>query len=287
MTNLVEVFKETLSVEEASSLTVDKYVAVVNEMLEIVGKEALEISVMDLKLVWLKKLKESNANRTVNNKIAGIRKFFKMMKDYDIIESNPADKIELLKNDSEYQREIWTVEEIKEVISGCKDLRTKAVMEMLIHSGLRIDECISITMDEYQSGKFTQDGVEYVYMNLITKGNKKRDIYIKLENLYNVEKYIQEKRKECIEEENWLFVSNSKKKMKADNVNNSMKKAVKECGIDKEISAHLLRSAYTTNIIENHGLESACSIMNHSSINITAIYWNRNDNLNKDIMMSL
>lgn len=274
---IIDILAKNLEVENASTHTIKSYISTIEELSIILNKDIISINVVDLKLVWIPALQEKgNSNRTINQKISAIKKLYSILCDMDILKENPLQKIKLLKNNSNYSRNIWTKEEIEIVIDKAKNIRDKAIISFMFNTGCRIEEALTVKLEDFLNNNII----------LKTKGNKRREIVLNQKTKDIIIEYINTKRKDSIDGIQWLFVSNTCKKMNKDNVNNSIKKAIKQAGFeDREITSHNIRSMWITEVIEKYGVAVASKAVGHSNINTTMIYYNENVRKSKEIML--
>lgn len=270
---VIEIYIQNMKVEQLSDATIDNYTRLVEEMRSIVGKDYMEIKYMDLKLTWMSELSNrNNSNRTINIKIAAVKKLYEMLFDFELLEKNPAEKIKALEDDSQYQRNVWSKEEILKLIDTAKNLRDKALVALLLNTGLRISEVTEMTLEQYQQ--------EVIHVTC--KGGVKRDIYLSENTRHIVDEYIAKGRKNSGIDN--LLVGNQGKPLRSDNCSATLKKLSAKAGINKNICNHNIRATFATEVIKQHGLSAACSILKHSSPKVTQIYWNQDESETKDIM---
>lgn len=116
---------------------------------------------------------------TVNNKLSGISKYFKLLSAEHIIRGNPVDDIERpkLKRDGgttplipvQHAEELLNSIDTSTVIGK----RDKAVLGILTYSGLRVGAIANLKLES-----FAFDGTQYLF-NVIEKGGKDRSIPVR------------------------------------------------------------------------------------------------------------
>ncbi|MGL5692259.1 MAG: tyrosine-type recombinase/integrase [Bacteroidales bacterium] len=272
---MLKVFKQSLEAESKSDNTIKKYVEVVEEMLSIINKPVEEIKFMDLKLTWVKAIKDKNADSTYNLKVNALKKFFSTMIDFEFLEKDPSEKLELTKVDN-VQDEYLTKEQIKTLIDTCKNTRLKAMILIMATTGVRVSELININLDDYLNGKVVVD----------CKGGKTRELTFTQQTNEAIEAYLPN-RKEKDGCKN-LFTSNVGLKLNRQNISTSLKTLGIKCGIEADIMhPHIFRAMFTTSIATEYGIQVAQRILKHSSITTTSRYTRLQDDVKKQAELSV
>ena len=208
---------------------------------------------------------------SINRKIISLKGFYEYCKvNRKNIEHNPFDGQVMFmeqktRKKSAYiqsrpektQREILTLEEFSRIIREMdirhkgernfefNSARNKFLFSLLFTTGLRIDECLEITLSDIEK-------TEYGYMINIpyTKTGVSKRIPISgvVENYYKDYMYVRPWRQTDI-----LFLSSNRKKLALQNTLDILSKYTKMCNIDKHITNHSLRHSFRT-IITGRGV---------------------------------
>ncbi|MGL5690066.1 MAG: tyrosine-type recombinase/integrase, partial [Bacteroidales bacterium] len=205
-------------------------------------------------------------------KIVAVKGFFKTMHDFELINTNPAEKLEAPSIERNIDKEHWTKEEVLTLVNTAKNKRDKAITMFLLYTGLRISEALEVTLEQYQQDKFV----------CVCKGGVKREIYVSKECRTIVDEYINTNRKEGC---GHLFVSNMGNQMSRQNVDTMLKKLAKKAGFDKPISPHEMRHAFASEIGFKYGVEVLREVIGHSSIQTSQLYMHMDKNKIKDVMV--
>lgn len=97
---------------------------------------------------FLKHLSDVNyTKKTISRKINAIKTFFKYLSDQKVIESDPAQFVQHPKLEQNAPRILTKIEyrALRDTVKD--DVRTKAIVEILIQTGLRISELAAMKMD--------------------------------------------------------------------------------------------------------------------------------------------
>lgn len=218
---------------------------------------------------------------TQNYYVIVIRGFLKFLVRSDITSLSP-NKIDLGKTE---QRTVdfLNIEEISSLLkasygSSLQQLRDYAIMMLLFSAGLRISELAKLDRDSINLDKqeFSIKG----------KGNKVRIVFISDVSKKSLEKYL-EKRTDA---DMALFIRLVKNQNNTNDLRLShrsiqrmIKKYATEAGIIKNVTPHVLRHSFATNLLENGAdIRSVQALLGHASINTTQIYTHVTDtNLKK------
>ena len=171
-----------------------------------------------------------------------------------------------------------TVEEIDKVIGATKSLQEKFMFELILGTGLRESEVVSLRPSDFnEDGSFKivgKGGNEYI-LQMSDRLHQLMQIYLSQRDLTK----------------EYLFYSRSRTgknpKLSPLSVNARLKEALSKTDIpierQKLLSAHKLRATLITWVIKNHGIEAARQAARHQNLNTTQIY-NNAGNLGREAM---
>jgi site-specific recombinase XerD len=149
--------------------------------------------------------------------------------------------------------------------SELRDLRDRAMLELLFSTGLRVSELASLTVDtDFQSGEFSIRG----------KGSKIRVVFVSPEAKEIVSKYLKARK----DMEEALFVRiDQKGRVMGPLGRRSIERAIKdraiEAGISKKVTPHVMRHMFATDLLSNGAdLRSVQMLLGHANISTTQIY---------------
>jgi site-specific recombinase XerD len=144
-------------------------------------------------------------------------------------------------------------------------LRDKALITLLLGTGMRVSECVGIDIGDID---FNVNGIR-----IIRKGGKEVVIYFGEEVEKALKDYIAERTKEENESKidpNALFLSIQKKRIGVRAVQNLVKKYTDTLATNKRLSPHKLRSTYGTELYRATGdIYLVADVLGHSDVNTT------------------
>ena len=166
---------------------------------------------------------------------------------------------------------VLTTEEVTRLLeqpggTSPKELRDKAMLELLYATGIRVSELISLRVSDVNLR------MEYL---TCSDGHKERIIPFGMIARKALEAYLAEGRPKLIsdEKEDRLFTNCSGQPMSRQGFWKLMKGYGKKAGIEAEITPHMLRHSFAAHMVGNGAdLKSVQEMLGHSDISTTQIY---------------
>lgn len=225
--------------------------------------------------------KQEKSSATISRNVASIRSFFQYLFKKGIVTENPAEGMELPKVERKFP-EILSLEKVELLLEQPngevdKEIRDKAMLELLYATGIRVTELISLKMEDIN-----------LHLEYIRCGSdaKSRMIPFGTQAKRSLEKYIGQVRKEMLSDqgEETLFVNCSGKPMTRQGFWKIIKAYARKAGIDEDITPHMLRHSFAAHLIENGAdLRSVQEMLGHSDISTTQMYARMKDQKLKNV----
>lgn len=283
--NLIQIWYNDITKQpfKKTELTRDNYMKQINYFLDYMNNKPLaEITTKDIK-GYMQSLNVSDS--TYDVKLASISSLYKILKydvtTEDIIKENPTYGVFRVKVKNKEKIPL-TKDEERALLQNCKNKRDYAIILTLLSTGLRINELINLTLEQYQN-RDEYNGIELV----VTKRSKKRIIYLNDKVISAIEDYLTVRKDGC----NKLFVSNGSEKMGRSCLTRSFKNIAFRAGFTEErisqIAPHLMRVTCGSDMGEKGiPIQVIQKILGHSDINVTASRYvkTRNESI-KDAMV--
>ena len=214
--------------------------------------------------------KQRKAGSTVSRNIASIRAFFQFLQRKGMITENPAADLELPKVEKKVP-EILSLDKVELLLEQpCgdepKEVRDKAMLELLYATGIRVTELISL--------KVTDINLQLEYIRCGSDA-KSRIIPIGAQAKFSLRRYMEKVRSHMVlhPDEEILFVNCNGKPMTRQGFWKIIKAYAKKAGIEEDITPHMLRHSFAAHLIENGAdLRSVQEMLGHSDISTTQIY---------------
>ena len=288
---------EYIEIEKGRSLkTVENYNHYLTRFLEFSKNDnpvnITDDSVREFRL-WLNRQSTGNnratgvtlSKKTQNYYLIALRAFLKYLARQEVKSMAP-ERIELAKV-SERSLDLITHEELEKLLNSpkgadLKDLRDKAILELLFSTGLRVAELCSLTSDiNLNSDELSIRG----------KGGKVRVVFISDIAKKSVKNYLSARKD--ISDALFVQIENEigkkdKKKIQNPLTRRSIERIVKQhavkAGISKKVTPHTMRHLFATDLLSNGAdIRSVQSLLGHSSIITTQIYTHVTDKHLRDI----
>lgn len=218
--------------------------------------------------------------------ISGIRGFFKYLLMENVIKSDPSELLELPQFTKKLP-DFLTQEEIDLALNAI-DLskkegeRNRAIFEVLYSCGLRASELVNL--------KITNLHFDEGFVRVIGKGEKERLVPLGKVAQNEMESYLFGSREEVNPKsghENFVFLNRRGRQLSRVMVFNIVKEAVRQAGIQKNVSPHTLRHSFATHLVEGGAdLRAVQEMLGHESITTTEIYTHLSKGYLKEAIMS-
>lgn len=225
--------------------------------------------------------KENFAASTVSRNIATLKAFFNYLFKQGVIMEDPAERLKAPRIEKKLPG-ILTVEEVTLLMnqpSGTsnKEIRDKAMLELLYATGIRVSELISLTVDDINmtSG--------YIRVN---EGSRERIIPFGSVAKQALKNYLKNARNGMIasDDEKILFTNCSGQPMSRQGFWKVLKQYAKRAGIEEDITPHTLRHSFAAHLVENGAdLHSVQEMLGHSDVSTTQIYARLTSNRIKEV----
>lgn len=271
----IELFKEKLEADNKSPETIRAYMNDIKEMLLYVSKNENEISYADL-IKWKYNLTNTlkRAGSTVNRKITTVTEYFNFLMKIKIANENPALGLGYVQNIPVEKKEYIPMSTAKELLRYGKNPRDKAIIAVYLTTGLRVQELINLTLEDYNGTS----------ANIVTKRHKMRSIVFNSDCRKYVDEYLKVRKRTIY---NNLFISNQGTPMQPNSISKTLKVIAKRAGISETISNHSLRHTFCSNVCDNYGVAMAKEVIGHSSINTTQRYCHNTEQQIQNVITSV
>lgn len=271
-------FLQMMSVERgAAANTLENYRRDLENLHDALARrnKRLETATTEDLRDYIHKLLDSGyAPRTSARRLSAIKQFFKFMYGERIRNDDPAQSLDSPKLGRPLPKYL-TESEVEDLLKEArndttpKGLRLLAMLEILYACGLRVSELISLPQSAFQ---------KHTTSLIVTgKGNKERMVPLTKSAKQAVEVY-QNVRSEFVrkgQESKWLFPSKSAREghINRQSFDRELRNISLKAGIEKNVSAHVLRHSFATHLLNNDiDLRSLQQMLGHADISTTTIY---------------
>src|SRR4030042_4211266 len=205
---------------------------------------------------------------TINRAICSIRGFFKYLATYEVILTNPIEETSLYIKSINRIKEIFSIDEINAFLDNIKDLRDKAIFELIYSSALRLGDVVNLKIEDVNLKE---------RIITIKEGKGKKDRYLVFSNIaeiylriYIEKERIKELKKAPKQDRSYLFITKNGRLHNC-YVQKKMKKYLNEADIpNKALSPHSIRHTTATHLLEaGCNIRYVAELLGHESLDTT------------------
>ncbi|MBM3271087.1 MAG: site-specific tyrosine recombinase XerD [Candidatus Sericytochromatia bacterium] len=216
---------------------------------------------------YVKHMRDRNlASSSIARKLAALKTFYHWLLREQIVERDPTLELERPKLPRGLPM-VLTQSEVTRLVEGQRDLRDRAILELLYAGGLRVSELTTLNVPD-----ISFDGG---YLRCIGKGSKERMVPLSQTALKALEAYLAHLRPKIRARptERALFLNYAGRRLTRQAIWKVVKEAAKMAGIAKEITPHTLRHSFATHLLENGAdLRAVQEMLGHADISTTQLY---------------
>lgn len=265
-------YASCLVLDGKSPKTVKQYVREIRLLAEFFGNRPLaELDVESIRIYLASFVRQGTSKCTINNYRNYISAFYHWMHREHLIDINPCEMIPAVK----FKRKVkvpFSEVDIDKLRSACSSIRNRAIMEVLLSSGIRVSELCNLDIDDI-------DLTSYRVVVHDGKGGKDRVTYINKVAAFHLTKYLNIRKHKS----NALFVTYPNRdvvfqdRLDPDAVRKMFSTLGYRAGVPK-VHPHKFRRTFATTMY-NKGMDlhQIQMLLGHDSIDTTLGYITSND----------
>lgn len=289
----IESFKQSLIHEKQSSdHTVKNYLRDLEEFsgyLKEFQPHCLSNSQLKIQLInpliirsYLAVLYKKNSASSIARKLSSLRSFFRHHQKKGNLKNNPASSIHSPKIPKKLPN-FLNIDEVFQLLDfpvedNFQGRRQEAVLELLYSTGLRVSECVGLDLEDIDFASKT--------IRVLGKGNKERIVPIGQKAIERIRTYLHFRELTLGSKSSTksLFINQRGARLSVRSVQRLVDKAIRDSGVSKKISPHVIRHTYATHLL-NAGadLRAIQELLGHASLSTTQKY----THLNLDQLMKV
>jgi len=292
ITGLLDEYKSSLEALNRSPKTIEWYTAILRSFFGFLKTNGLMKPVSELGKKELKAyisyrqnakrwpnnpyINEENRGRlsaySIQGDVRAIKAFWGWLYNEEFVDKNTLAKFSLPKV-PQLTLKTLTGEQIEIILnaighSSSQEVKYRCIVFLLLDSGLRISELVSIKNDDLD--------LIHGFITVLGKGQKQRIVPISPLTRKEITKYIKYYRRGlCSEESHYLFPASNGERVSATGVRQYMRRLCMREGLDgiKKLYPHLLRHTFATqSIAKGANVFTVKEIMGHKSLQTTMKY---------------
>lgn len=256
---LLRRYRACLMVDGKSKNTIAIYTLVIQKLSDMLQKPFPEIGTYDIRFFLASCQEKGISNRTLENYRAYCSSFFQWLTDDEVIQKNPVLSIKPIKYKDEIRKAFSDVE-LDALRSNCKNSKTRAMIEFLVSTGVRVTE---LTLMEIADVDFNTLAVHVRN----GKGNKERITYMTSVAAKHLKKYLSTR----TDDNPTLFIGQRGQYSKG-GIENVLRTLGKTAEVEN-VHPHRFRRTFATNLVKR-GMEiqEVQKLLGHSDIKTTMVY---------------
>ena len=211
-----------------------------------------------------------SAASSVSRSVASIKSFFLFMLRQGMIHQDPSEILKPPHIDKKAPKTL-TVEEVRSLLaqpscSSPKEIRDKAMLELLYATGLRVSELISLRVSDLNMDMcFIECGSSDEYRVRVIPFEKRAYLALK--------RYMEEARSAFCYEQEMLFTNCQGAPLTRQGFWKILKSYAVKAGIEKDITPNMIRHSFATHLVDNGAdLKSVQALLGHADISTTQVY---------------
>ena len=231
---------------------------------------------------WIMSLSEKGralSNASINRTTSSIRSLYKYMRREQIISTDVFATVKSLRTPKRIPKFINEQDLVVVVERVLEQLRSQEWVErrdallvlMLYACGIRLAEIVAIDLDHFID--------DFDTLKVRGKGDKERVIPLIKRLRDEIKHYIAQNFDEniCKTQEKALFLSKQGERISRSDVQRSVARLLRGCGVKGKCSPHVLRHTFATHLLNDGAdLREIQELMGHSSLRATQVYTHSN-----------
>jgi len=251
-----------------------------NSLIRNIGDAPIELLTEDAVIRWKVILQqEGKSANYIYSCVKCLCKVLRYCRQQGRAVINP-DSIDVPRRKRKTNHTYLTVEEIEKTVAATRNPRDKAIVSALFHTGSRISALLSVDREYYEYAPATEHGNKELWVE-DKAGNKSR-LYFNTTVQAHIDAYLATRHDQLRP----LFTSSQGKRITVSRVEQILHELEEVTGIRKNITPHVYRHSYASDIIYNGGsLKSLQVLMNHASIQVTGDIYSHLENREEEVFM--
>ena len=230
---------------------------------------------------WVMHLSDSGRlkSSSVNRAVATLRSFYRYLRRKNIIHHDIFVSVQSLPTSRRLPTFVpkGNMDEVVDVVlqrlngGSWIEQRDALIVLMLYACGLRLAELCNIDLSDFDN--------DFTALRVLGKGDKTRIVPLVGRVSHEVKRYLAQNFEEniCLSGENALFLSKRGERISRSDVQRSVARLLRECGVQGKCSPHVLRHTFATHLLNDGAdLREIQELMGHSSLSATQVYTHNN-----------
>lgn len=262
---IIRKYSACLMVDGKSSKTIEAYARQIRKFGEFIGQPLTEIGIYDIRYFLACEKERGVSDRTLENTRSYISAFYQWMAAEEIIHKNPCTNLKPIKY-VDKERMAFSAVELDALRHACKTKKERALIEMLISTGVRVSELAEMDVQDVNMADLS------VHIRH-GKGGKERVSYTTEVCKLHLQKYLLSRKDRMTA----LFCNRAMERITASGIRFILKEIGKRAGVDN-VHPHRFRRTFATSLAaRGMAVQDIQRLLGHSNINTTMQYICIND----------
>lgn len=281
----IKKFALAKAIAGCSKRTVEQYTTTIKRFCDSIGKDADTVTSEDIQAYFAQRLVDGVSKSYVDTIRRYLSSFFAYLTKEELISKNPMTKVDKIKYHVEKET-AFSDFDVENIRAACRNAREKALVELLLSTGCRASETVSIKITDIDEDKITVFG----------KGGKYRTVYLNAKCIVALRTYLGERKdrnpylfaggismnadlklnkKRKSVKSNWYLypdLVDPKKHLDHESVNNCVKSIGKRAGVENVHTHRFRRTCATMALRRGMPIELVSKMLGHEQLATTQIY---------------
>lgn len=258
-------YRACLMINGRSEKTIYQYIRSCIKFSDMLHKPFNEVGSYDIRYYLAKELDRGLSGSALETQRSNLSAFYKWMIDEELILKNPMAKVAPIKFHQEVKKEFSSVE-IDALRSSCKNKKERAIVEVLLATGIRVSELTGMEINDIDPNALT------VHVRH-GKGDKERITYINPVAMNHLKIYLDSRP----EKGSHLFYNKNHLPLDAGGVRFILNQIAARASVSN-VHPHRFRRTFATGLARRGmDLQEIQRLLGHTDINTTMRYINIDD----------
>ena len=257
---LLKRYAACLTIDGKSSRTIEQYTRTIQKLSDSIGRPFTEIGAYDVRYFLACEKQRGIANSTLENTRSNLSAFFSWLVTEDVLQKSPMAAINPIKCPVEIKLPFSDVE-IDALRGACHGLKDRALIEILLSTGVRVDELSKMEIPDVDLANLT-------VLVKHAKGGKERTTYMSSVCRSHISKYLGSRK----DDQPFLFINKNYKQITTDGIRYILNSTADRAGV-ANVHPHRFRRTFATGLAaRGMDIQEIQCLLGHSKVDTTLRY---------------
>ncbi len=257
---LLKRYAACMTIDGKSAKTISQYTRTIQKLSDSIGRPFTEIGTYDIRYFLACEKQRGVANSTLENTRSNLSAFFSWLTAEELIQKSPMTAINPIKCPTEIRLPFSDVE-IDALRGACRSLKDRALIEILLSTGVRVDELSQMEIPDVDLANLT-------VLVKHAKGGKERTTYMSSVCRSHLTKYLGLRK----DNQPYLFVNKNYKQITTDGIRYILDSTADRAGV-ANVHPHRFRRTFATGLAaRGMDIQEIQKLLGHSKVDTTLRY---------------